>query len=191
MLSTLFFLLAIGAYVRYAQKPDWRRYCWWRRCSRRALMAKPMRHHAAVRPAAAGLLAAGKNAVGSAHRRSACAAIPYSRSCCAEKIPLLLLSAASAWITVAAQRSGDAVCGLQQFPLAIRSRECDRVLRSVSLENGVAGAAGALYPHPATALPAWQVILSALVLIGVTALTVMFFAAGAICRWDGSGFSAL
>jgi hypothetical protein len=26
VLSTLFFLLAIAAYVRYAQKPDWRRY---------------------------------------------------------------------------------------------------------------------------------------------------------------------
>jgi len=42
VLSTLFFFLAIGAYVWYAQKPDWRRYLLVAVLFAMGLMAKPM-----------------------------------------------------------------------------------------------------------------------------------------------------
>ena len=42
VLSTLFFFLAIGAYVRYARKPDWRRYLLVAGLFAAGLMAKPM-----------------------------------------------------------------------------------------------------------------------------------------------------
>ena len=42
VLSTLFFLLAIGAYVWYARKPDWRRYLLVFAMFALGLMAKPM-----------------------------------------------------------------------------------------------------------------------------------------------------
>src|SRR5208282_813828 len=42
VLSTLFFFLAIAAYVRYTQKPDWRRYLLVAALFAAGLMAKPM-----------------------------------------------------------------------------------------------------------------------------------------------------
>ena len=42
VLSTFFFLLAIGAYARYAQKPEWRRYLLVVALFAAGLMAKPM-----------------------------------------------------------------------------------------------------------------------------------------------------
>ena len=85
-----------------------------------------------------------------------------------EKIPLLALSAASAVITMQAQRAGGAVRSTAQFSLGVR------------LENAVVAYAtylwkmiwpshlAPIYPHPGDSLAAWQVGTSALVLLAVT-----------------------
>ena len=86
-----------------------------------------------------------------------------------EKLPLLILSAASAVITIIAQRS-NGLRSLQKFPLSMR------------LENAVYSYAmyiwkalwptrlAAYYPHPRDTLTAWQLLLALVFLAGVSAL---------------------
>jgi tetratricopeptide (TPR) repeat protein len=174
VLSTLFFFLAIAAYAWYAQKPHWQRYLLVAALFAAGLMAKPM---VTTLPCVLLLLDYWPleritlekilNAPGVS------SGVPQFSlwQLLLEKVPLLFLSAASAWITLKAQ--GTAVRSIEEFPLRIR------------LENAVVSyglylwkmswpAHLAFYPHPVTGLPAWQWILSALILAGVTALVVAF-----------------
>jgi Tfp pilus assembly protein PilF len=90
-----------------------------------------------------------------------------------EKVPLLFLSAASAWITLRAQQSGMAVRSLYQFPLRVRIENA-LVAYGLYLWKMLWPASLSLYPHSAIAVPAWQWISSALVLISVTAFVIIF-----------------
>jgi protein O-mannosyl-transferase len=184
VLSTFFFLLAIAAYVWYVKKPDWRRYLLVAALFAAGLMAKPM---VITLPFVLLLLdywpleriafrsspfAVRQNAGAetSGEKRGAKGDL---RFLLLEKIPLLFLSAASA----CDHPEGTAgwICSAYLKPVSARrsNRECHRGLRAVSLET-VWPAQLALYPHPAMALPAWQWILSALVLISITALVIVF-----------------
>jgi protein O-mannosyl-transferase len=171
LLCTLLFFLAIAAYVRYVQKPDWRRYLLMATLFAMGLMAKPM---VITLPFVLllldywplGRIAGGPAAVFTVPRQT------YSKLIL-EKVPLLLLSAASALITMKVQRTGMAVRTLQQFPLAIRLENA-AVAYGLYLWKAVWPAHLALYPHSALALPAWQWILAASILIGITALVIVF-----------------
>ncbi len=171
VLSTFFFLSAIVAYVWYVKKPDWRRYLLVATLFAAGLMAKPM---VITLPFVLLLLdywplgrtpGSPPSAVGAQQWK-----VPRLLL---EKIPLLLLAAGSAAITLKAQRAGFAVRTLNQFPLTVRI-ENGIVAYGLYLWKTVWPAQLALYPHPAMALPAWQWILSALVLIGTTALVIVF-----------------
>jgi tetratricopeptide (TPR) repeat protein len=87
-----------------------------------------------------------------------------------EKIPLFLLSGASAWITLKAQRS--AVRTFEELPLALRIENAVTAY-GLYLWKMLWPSRLAFYPHAAN-LPAWQWILSSLVLIAITALVVIF-----------------
>ncbi len=89
-----------------------------------------------------------------------------------EKIPLLVLSAASAWITLKAQRA--AIRTLQQSPLAVRIENAIVSYGLYLWKMLWPGRLAALYPYPTNTLPVWQVTLSALMLLVVTALVVVF-----------------
>ncbi len=171
VLSTLFFFSAIAAYVGYVKKPDWRRYLLVVVLFAAGLMAKPM---VITLPFVLLLLdywPLGRT-VGSPPSVVQASQSTISRLLL-EKIPLLLLSAASAWVTLKVQHAGFAVRTLNQFPLAIRIENAI-VAYGLYLWKAVWPAQLALYPHPAMALPAWQWILSALLLITITALVVIF-----------------
>ena len=172
VLSTFFFLAAIGAYGWYAQKPHWQRYLATASLFALGLMSKPMVITfpfvlllldywplARIKGTQAGTLPT--------------APLPLSRLL-AEKLPLLALSAASAVITMQAQRAGGAVRSAAQFSPGVR------------LENAVVAYAtylwkmiwpshlAPLYPHPGDTLAAWQVVVSALILLGVTIAVLRF-----------------
>ena len=174
VLSTLFFFLTIAAYAWYAQKPEWRRYLLVTALFAAGLMAKPM---VITLPFVLLLLdywplertpldrPESDSATSTAAPRVALSKLVL------EKIPLLFLSAASAWITLIAQRPAKRT--LAELPFGIR------------LENAVVSygsylwkmlwpARLSLYPHSVGALPAWQWILSALVLICITVFVVSF-----------------
>jgi tetratricopeptide (TPR) repeat protein len=171
VLSTLFFLLAIGAYAWYSQKPDWRRYLLVAGLFAAGLMAKPM---VITLPFVLMLLdywPLGRTA-GSPASTIGAPQVTTSRLLL-EKIPLLVLSAASAWITLFAQRTGHAVRTFEEFPLAVRIENAV-VAYGLYLWKTIWPARLALYPYSASALPAWQWTLSGLVLISITALVIAF-----------------
>ena len=175
VLSTLVFFLAIAAYAWYARKPDWRRYLLVAGLFAAGLMAKPM---VITLPFVLLLLdywpleriPLDKSRIGSS-TSSGAPRVGFTKLLL-EKAPLLLLSAASAWITMKAQRP--ALGSLQRFSLALR------------IENAIVSYVlylwkmlwptrlAVLYPFPAVALPMWRWVLSALVLISITALVVNF-----------------
>ena len=121
VLSTLFFLLAIGAYVWYAQKPEWRRYLLVAALFAAGLMAKPM---VITLPFVFLLLDywpleriplhGGESAPATA---TGVPRVAFSRLVL-EKIPLLFLSAGSAWITLIAQRPAKRT--FAELPFSIR-----------------------------------------------------------------------
>lgn len=171
VLSTLFFLLAIGAYVWYAQKPDWRRYLLVAALFAAGLMAKPM---VITLPFVLLLLDYWPldRIADSPPSVDRVPQLPISKLLL-EKIPLLCLSAVSALITLKVQRAGFAVRTFEAFPLAIRIENAV-VAYGLYLWKMLWPARLALYPHSAIALPTWQWILCALILISVTALVITF-----------------
>ncbi len=177
VLSTLFFLLAIAAYVWHAKKPGWRRYLLVAALFAAGLMSKPM---VITLPFVLLLLDYWplERTPGTTLDRTESAPaisngmprLPFS-SLLVEKIPLLFFSAASAWITLKAQRGAEHTLG--ESPLGARIANAVVAYASY-LGKMLWPARLAFYPHSVTALPAWQWILSALVLTGVTAFVVAF-----------------
>src|SRR5258708_36625685 len=87
-----------------------------------------------------------------------------------EKIPLLVMSAASAVITVYAQRRGGAVELLTALPLGQRFRNA--IYSYVKyLESGIwPSGLAAFYPHPEGSLALWKVVGAAAVLLLISAM---------------------
>ncbi len=85
---------------------------------------------------------------------------------------MLFLSAASAVITLMAQRSAERT--FREIPLGIRIENAVVAYGLYLWKMLWPARLAALYPHPANTLPMWQVTLSALVLVGMTTLAVTF-----------------
>jgi tetratricopeptide (TPR) repeat protein len=171
VLCMIFLLGAIGAYAWYAQKPGWRRYLAVTLLFALGLMAKPM---VITLPFVLLLLDYWplSRTPGSPASASGALQMPAGRLL-VEKIPLLALSAASAVITVKVQRSGYAVRTLSQFSFGPRLENAI-VSYGLYLWKMVWPAGLAFgYPFAANGLPAWKWILSALVLVGITAFAVV------------------
>ncbi|MGA8428615.1 MAG: tetratricopeptide repeat protein [Candidatus Sulfotelmatobacter sp.] len=173
VLSTLFFLLAVFAYAWYAQRPDWRRYILMAALFAAGLMAKPM---VITLPFVLLLLdywPLRRMPLEPIQRGAASANHPpqsaFSRLIL-EKIPLLFLSAGSAWLTLQAQRQ--AIRTIADLPLSIRIENAV-VAYGLYLWKMLWPAHLAFYPHSPT-LPAWQWILWGLVLTGMTVVVVVF-----------------
>lgn len=82
-----------------------------------------------------------------------------------EKVPLLLLSAASAVVTIMAQASGDAIPNLEaQWKVGNAIVAYVRYLGLAFWPTHLA----VLYPHPARSLELWKVIASVALLLAVT-----------------------
>lgn len=174
VLSTLFFLLAIVAYGWYAQKQGWRRYLLLAALFAAGLMAKPMvitlpfvllllDYWPLERMQLGGVQRGSANASG-VHRTA------LSRLLL-EKIPLLFLSAGSAWITLKAQRAAERT--LEELPFVVRIENAF-VSYGLYLWKMFWPERLGFYPHSVVALPAWQWLLSAAVLISVTAIVIAF-----------------
>jgi protein O-mannosyl-transferase len=172
LLSTFFFFLDIGAYAWYAQKPDWRRYLLVVALFAAGLMAKPM---VITLPFVLLLLdywPLERTPRDRSHAVLSSADAPQRAwsVLLMEKLPLLLLSAASAWITLKAQRG--AVRGFEAFPIPVRIENAI-VAYGMYLWKMLWPARLAFYQHSVIDLPAWQWILSASILVAITALVVI------------------
>ena len=168
VLSTLFFLLALGAYAWYAQKPDWRRYLLVAVLFAASLMAKPM---VVTLPFVLLLLDYWplKRMMPDDAANPSGAKPATWPTLVLEKIPLLLLSAASCWMTLKAQRT--VVQSFDEFSFASRIQN-GLVAYGLYLWKMIWPAQLAFYPHSLGTLPAWQWLLSAAVLISITAFVI-------------------
>jgi len=179
VLCMLFFLLALAAYGWYVGRPTAARYLAVVLLFGMGLMSKPM---VITLPLVLllldywplGRMRFSKNFDfrDEASPRLTAGAQPVSRLCL-EKVPLLALSAASAIITVIAQRAGGAVLTSAEHSPLLRLQNVI-VCYGLYIEKAFwPSHLAALYPYP-HALPAWQVAVSALFLVAVTYAVVKY-----------------
>jgi tetratricopeptide (TPR) repeat protein len=158
VLSAVFFMLTLGAYVHYARQPSVRRYLLIVLFFALGLMAKPM---LVTLPLLLFLLdywPLARNQIGKSGWWTSIA----------EKIPLLFLSFLAAIATLIAQRT--TVNYSEELPVAWRIGNA--LLSYVAYMGQMIWPArlAVFYPHAADHLSPWKVALAALLLGGITAL---------------------
>ena len=164
LLSTLFSLLTIAAYGWYAGRPDWKKYLVIVAAFSLALMSKPM---AVSLPLVLLLL--------DYWPLERYEDLPFRRRwlrLSVEKLPLLLMSAASSAVTVAAQRS--VVVDTSALPLSLRLGNAivsyvayiGKLFWPVKL--------AVFYPHPKHSL-LWSDVIAAAVILAAITVAVLYF----------------
>ncbi len=194
LLSMLFFLLALGAYYAYARKPRVGSYLVVVVLFVLGLMCKPQivtlpfvlllwdfwpLERVAVRSSLFASRQNGSHEVSGEQRmanseeRSANAISTRSFSWLVlEKVPLLALSAASAIVTMKAQRAGGTIGGaVNTFSLA--SRLGNAIVAYMRYLGDAIWPAhlAFFYPHARTSSPVWQLTAAVAFLLGITVLT--------------------
>jgi len=171
VLSTLFWLLTMWAYLLYARRPKWKRYLLVVGSFVLGLMSKPM---LVTLPCV--LLLLDYWPLGRLRGRVELHSPRFRRTVlrlALEKLPLFLLAVASSAITIKAQQMDGAL-------------DAKALSFSARLSNALASYVGyiyqmiwperlaVLYPHPGESIPGWRVAASALALVCVTALTILW-----------------
>lgn len=163
LLSMLFSLLTIAAYGWYAQRPCWTRYISVVVAFSLALMSKPM----AVSLPLILLLVDYWPLERDKDLPLRTKWIRLSM----EKLPLLLMSAASSFVTMAAQRSGGAV---ENIPFSMRMGNAIVCYVAYIAKTIWPSNLAAFYPYRAASLPCSKVVASAVVLLGITVIVLHF-----------------
>ncbi len=166
LLSALFSLLTIAAYGWYVRRPDWKKYLVVVSAFALALMSKPM---AVSLPLVLLLL--------DYWPLERYADLPFRRRwlrLSMEKLPLLLLSAASSAVTIVAQRSVGAVADASELPFSLRLENA--AVSYVTYIGKMLWPAklAVFYPHPWHSLPWPEVVASTVILAGIT-MAVLYF----------------
>lgn len=157
LLSTLFLLLTIEAYRRYAARPDTGRYLAVAGIFALALMAKPM----VVTLPLLLLL------VDYWPLQRLRAGVPAVRLIL-EKLPLLLLSAATAILTVVAQEHGGSMRSVHQYSLPVRAANALVSYTACIGHTFWPSGLNAFYPHAGPAIPVWKVAGAGFFLAGAS-----------------------
>jgi protein O-mannosyl-transferase len=152
-LSAVFFMLTLGAYIRYTRSPSLGRYLTMSILFALGLMSKPMLVTVPVVLLLLDYWPLKRFAVRSSTKRLIL-----------EKIPLLALSAAAGVVTLLVQRSSLAI--VEQLPLVSRIGNglvsCVIYVKQMIWPVRLA----VFYPHPGDQLPVWEIGL-AIVLLGM------------------------
>lgn len=166
VLSMLFFLLALYAYTEYARRPGVARYMAVVSAFALALMCKPQVITFPFLLLLWDYWPLSRFGIAAPGEPSRTAGI---MRLLLEKLPLLLMSAASAWVTMQAQRAGGAVKSLSEYSPLLRLETAviayvdylGKAIWPVRLAG--------LYPHAIKPYPAWQVGAGLLLLVTITA----------------------
>jgi tetratricopeptide (TPR) repeat protein len=151
VLSALFYILALWAYVRYVERPGAMRYAVIVIMFACGIMAKPM---IVTLPFVALLLDVWPL------RR-------FSRKTVVEKIPLFALSAASALTAYLVQQRGGAVNTLAEIPFTLRLENAAIAYVTYIFQFFWPMRLAVFYPFP-QAVPAWEWIAAVIALIAIT-----------------------
>lgn len=175
-LSTLFWMLTTLAYVNYAARPGAARYAAILLCFALGLMTKSM---LITLPIVLLLMyywplgrrvKSSKSEVESAEpgepRRSLLFPVRYSL------FPLFALSGASAVTAYVAQSHAGFVMPYEAYPLGVRVANAFVSYAKYVWLTVVPHNLSVCYPHPGRSLPVWEVLSSAALMIGVTALAI-------------------
>ena len=184
VLSGVFFMLTLGAYVRYARQPSAARYIMMSILFACGLMSKPMLVTLPFvlllldywplgrGPAFAKLPSPKRFGESRATARQADVGSQWSvvRGLVFEKIPLFALSAASCLATLLVQRQ--AAGSIDQLPFAWRVNNA--IVTSIAYIWQMLWPVklAVFYPHPDNRLPLWQVVLAVALLIAITAAVI-------------------
>jgi protein O-mannosyl-transferase len=164
VLSTLFWLLSMAAYLRYVRHPQARTYLLVVLCLALGLMSKPMLVTLPFTLLLLDYWPLQRAQLSSGEGRKWFRLV-------AEKLPLIALAAASGAVTFLAQRYGGALVPLNHLPFSLR---LSNALTSYCLYLAKAlwpVDLAVFYPMPGS-IPAWQWIGSVLVLVTVTSMVV-------------------
>ena len=167
VLSAFFWILTMGAYALYAESPNARRYSAVVILFALGLMAKPMLVTLPIVLLLLDYWPLNRFASTDKKRRTS----PFRRLAW-EKVPLLALSAVSCAITMIAQQRGHAMSSLQAVSFDQRLANAivsyveylAKMLRPVDL--------AVLYAYPDRGIPAWEVVGSAVLLVGLSAAAI-------------------
>ena len=180
VLCTTFFFLTLWAYGWYARKPDWKRYLAVAGLFAAGLASKPM---VITLPLVLLVLdywplnrVMGVGSSEMDHSRNSALSLPQFSwpRLILEKLPLLLLSFASAVITMLAQQAGGAMRSTTQFSFGVRVANAIYAYAMYLWKMVWPAHLAPLYPHPGDALASWRIIVAALILIAITALVWRF-----------------
>src|SRR5438309_2128472 len=163
-LSTFFGLLSLIAYVRYVEAPSSIRYVWTAITLALGLLAKPM---LVTWPFV--MLLLDYWPLGRWQSAKSKAQVKKLRKLILEKIPLFILVAASAVITLIAQSRGGAVRTLAHEPLALRLSNTLVSYAKYLLLTFWPNDLAVYYPLAPRGIPGWQIVGAAFLLIGITA----------------------
>ena len=156
VLSAGFWMLTIWAYARYARAPAMRRYLPVMLLLALGLTAKPM---LVTLPFV--LLLLDYWPLGRGAERF--------RALLLEKIPLLVLAAASSVVTLLVQHGEGAMRSVEDYPVMERLSNAIVTYPAYLAKMVWPRDLAVFYPHPGPALPAWKVVVAALLLILITA----------------------
>jgi protein O-mannosyl-transferase len=174
VLCTTFFFLTLWAYGWYAQKPGSKRYLAVAALFAAGLASKPM---VITLPFVLLLLDYWplNRVAGDDSRKAAISQPQFTRSrLVLEKLPLLLLSFASAVITMQAQQAGGAMRSTTQFSLGVRIANAIYAYAMYLWKMVWPAKLAPLYPHPGDTLASWRIMVAALMLIAITAVVWRF-----------------
>ena len=171
VLSMFFFLLALGAYDRYARTDRRGIYLWVLALFALGLMAKPQIVTLPFVLLLWDYWPLQRMGVGSPAQGVSSTLAPRSlRFLVWEKLPLFVLAAADSVVTAIAQRSGNAVRSISEFSIPARLENAVvcyvRYLGKAFWPSHLAP----MYPRPQGLLPVWTVVGSAVLLLMLSAL---------------------
>ncbi len=174
VLSALFGLLTIWAYVRYTTRTALSHYAWVVLFLVLSLLSKPM---LVTMPFLLLLLDYWPLGRMGGRLQSVPGSVPAPQQASltrliAEKIPLLALCAASSVVTVVAQKRGEAIADLS-LGLGLRLANAAVGYARYLGKTFWPGSLSIFYPHPGTALPMWQAVGAILLLLLVTSLVLL------------------
>ena len=166
VLSTFFGLLAIWAYVKYVEKPDWRRYLFLTALFVLGLMSKPM---LVTLPCVLLLLDYWPLNRFGADPGKFFKKLP---ELALEKAPLLLLSLTAGPLALLAESRAGALPDLGAFPLSVRFSNALVAYTSYLSKLFWPTDLVPFYPHPGASLEIWRIVLSFVFLIAVSVVVV-------------------
>ncbi len=170
VLSGLFWMLTMAAYIRYTERPGAARYLFVVLSLALGLMAKPM---LVTLPFVLLLLDYWPLGRSKSFGTTSDNKLPLARLV-VEKIPLLILTAVSCVITFIVQQSAGAVKEGQHFSIGIRLANAVVSYAAYLCKMFYPSRLAVLYPHPGcmSALANWQFIVSLLILVVVSAFII-------------------